>query len=103
MCVFRLTNVINKRCKKIVQCLNEVCDDKQKTLEEKRSTLEQITKLTDHCITAVSHQLDTGSDLALLFSKKYLTEVTVTQDINILFQDNCGSSKQNQKQESRYS
>jgi tripartite motif-containing protein 33 len=66
----RLTNVINKRCKKIVQTLNEVCDEKQRTLEDKRSTLEQITKLTDHCITAVSHQLETGSDLALLFSKK---------------------------------
>lgn len=51
--------------------LNEVCDQKQNTLNEKKVALDQLSKLTDHCIQFVNHALEKGSDMALLYSKKY--------------------------------
>lgn len=53
-----------------MQRLNEVCDVKQKTLNEKKVALEHLASLTDHCINFVQSALDKGSDMALLFSKK---------------------------------
>lgn len=55
--------------------LNEVCDQKQNTLNEKKVALDQLSKLTDHCIQFVNHALDKGSDMALLYSKKYFVHV----------------------------
>lgn len=54
--------------------LTEVCDSKQKTLQEKKQALEQLSKMTDHCINFTQHALETGSDMALLYSKKQVTE-----------------------------
>lgn len=53
--------------------LNEVCDQKQNTLNEKKVALDQLSKLTDHCIQFVSHALKKGSDMELLYSKKYVS------------------------------
>lgn len=69
-CNFRLTNAINVRSKQLVMRLNEVCDQKQNTLNEKKTALDQLSKLTDHCIQFVSYALDKGSDVELLYSKK---------------------------------
>lgn len=52
--------------------LNEVCDQKQNTLNEKKVALDQLSKLTDHCIQFVSHALNKGTDMELLYSKKYV-------------------------------
>lgn len=52
--------------------LNEVCDQKQNTLNEKKVALDQLSKLTDHCIQFVTHALKKGSDMELLYSKKYV-------------------------------
>lgn len=51
-----------------------MCDSKQKTLQEKKQALEQLSKMTDHCIHFTQHALETGSDMALLYSKKQVTE-----------------------------
>lgn len=51
--------------------LNEVCDQKQNTLNEKKVALDQLSKLTDHCILFGTHALNKGSDMELLYSKKY--------------------------------
>ncbi|KAG8303488.1 hypothetical protein J6590_007142 [Homalodisca vitripennis] len=71
--VVKLTNTINARGKQLVVRLNEVCDGKQKTLNEKKLALEQLSALTDHCIDFVNMALSRGSDMALLFSKTNLT------------------------------
>lgn len=54
--------------------LNEVCDQKQNTLNEKKIALDQLSKLTDHCIQFVTHALEKGSDMELLYSKRYFTK-----------------------------
>lgn len=51
--------------------LNEVCDQKQNTLNEKKVALDQLSRLTDHCILFGTHALKKGSDMELLYSKKY--------------------------------
>ncbi|XP_033218838.1 E3 ubiquitin-protein ligase TRIM33 isoform X2 [Belonocnema kinseyi] len=68
--VVQLTNAINVRSKELVKRLNEVCDQKQKTLNEKKMALDQLSKLTDHCIQFVNYALEKGSDVELLYSKK---------------------------------
>lgn len=70
---YRLTSTINIRGKELVHRLNEVCDTKQKTLNEKKQALEQLSQLTDHCIEFVQNALDKGSDMAILFSKRHVT------------------------------
>ncbi|KAJ8913021.1 hypothetical protein NQ315_002036, partial [Exocentrus adspersus] len=72
--VVKLTNTINIRGKQLVAKLTEVCDSKQKTLQEKKFALEQLSKMTDHCIEFTQHALDNGSDMALLYSKKQVTD-----------------------------
>ncbi|XP_023025015.1 E3 ubiquitin-protein ligase TRIM33 isoform X2 [Leptinotarsa decemlineata] len=72
--VVKLTNTINVRGKQLVAKLTEVCDSKQKTLQEKKLALEQLSKMTDHCIQFTQHALSNGSDMALLYSKKQVTE-----------------------------
>lgn len=54
--------------------MNEVCEAKQKTLEEKKLGLKEISKMTDHCIEFIQHALDNGTDMALLYSKKHVTD-----------------------------
>ncbi|XP_015596878.1 E3 ubiquitin-protein ligase TRIM33 [Cephus cinctus] len=71
--VVQLTNAINTRGKQLVMRLNEVCDQKQNTLNEKKVALDQLSKLTDHCIQFVTNALEKGSDMALLYSKKSVT------------------------------
>ncbi|XP_020293767.1 E3 ubiquitin-protein ligase TRIM33 isoform X2 [Pseudomyrmex gracilis] len=71
--VVQLTNAINSRGKQLVMRLNEVCDQKQKTLKEKKVALNQLSKLTDHCILFGTHALKEGSDMELLYSKKSVT------------------------------
>ncbi|CAL7945162.1 unnamed protein product [Xylocopa violacea] len=71
--VVQLTNTINTRGKQLVMRLNEVCDQKQNTLNEKKVALDQLSKLTDHCIQFVTHALKKGSDMELLYSKKSVT------------------------------
>lgn len=68
-----MTNTINVRGKELVHRLNEVCDNKQKTLNEKKQALEQLSQLTDHCIDFVQNALDKGSDMAILFAKRHVT------------------------------
>lgn len=68
----RLTNAISTRGKQLVMRLNEVCDQKQNTLNEKKVALDQLSKLTDHCILFGTHALKKGSDMELLYSKKYV-------------------------------
>lgn len=71
--VVQLTNAINTRGKQLIMRLNEVCDQKQNTLNEKRIALDQLSKLTDHCIQFVTYALEKGSDMELLYSKKSVT------------------------------
>ncbi|XP_018326695.1 E3 ubiquitin-protein ligase TRIM33 [Agrilus planipennis] len=71
--VVKLTNTINMRGKELVSKLNEVCEQKQKTLQEKKVALDQLSKITDHCIEFTQHALESGSDMALLFSKRQVT------------------------------
>ncbi|XP_066154266.1 E3 ubiquitin-protein ligase TRIM33 isoform X2 [Euwallacea fornicatus] len=72
--VVKLTQTISTRGKQLVGKLTEVCDSKQKTLQEKKLALEQLSKMTDHCIEFTQYALDHGSDMALLYSKKQVTE-----------------------------
>lgn len=58
--------------------LNEVCDAKQKTLSEKKMALEQLSLVTDHCIDFVTNSVNKGSDMALLFSKRYVLMCVAT-------------------------
>lgn len=74
MSILRLTQTISTRGKQLVGKLTEVCDSKQKTLQEKKLALEQLSKMTDHCIEFTQYALDHGSDMALLYSKKQVTE-----------------------------
>lgn len=71
---FRLTQTVSTRGKQLVGKLTEVCDSKQKTLQEKKLALEQLSKMTDHCIEFTQYALDHGNDMALLYSKKQVTE-----------------------------
>ncbi|KAL0113294.1 hypothetical protein PUN28_012447 [Cardiocondyla obscurior] len=71
--VVQLTNAINTRGKQLVMRLNEVCDQKQNTLNEKKVALDQLSRLTDHCILFGTHALKKGSDMELLYSKKSVT------------------------------
>lgn len=64
---FRVTNAINTRGKQLVLELNEVCDAKLKTLEEKKNALEQLSAVTDHCIGFVNASLEHVSFLFTLF------------------------------------
>lgn len=57
--------------------LNEVCDQKQNTLNEKKVALDQLSRLTDHCILFGTHALKKGSDMELLYSKKYTKVVDI--------------------------
>ncbi|KAJ8721128.1 hypothetical protein PYW08_006593 [Mythimna loreyi] len=66
--VVKLTNAINTRGKQLVLRLNEVCDAKQRTLNEKKEALEQLAAITDHCVGFVNAALD-GSDTAVLHAK----------------------------------
>ncbi|XP_034949830.1 E3 ubiquitin-protein ligase TRIM33 isoform X2 [Chelonus insularis] len=68
--VVQLTKAISTRGKQLIMRLNEVCDQKQTTLNEKKDALDQLSKLTDHCIQFVTYALNKGSDRELLFSKK---------------------------------
>lgn len=72
--VVRLTNAINIRGKQLVAKLSEVCDSKQATLQEKKQALELLSKMTDNCIEFTQHALTHGSDMALLYSKKQVTD-----------------------------
>ncbi|KAJ9598237.1 hypothetical protein L9F63_011058, partial [Diploptera punctata] len=72
--VVKLTNAISSRGKQLVLQLNEVCDAKQRTLKEKKIALEQLSNLTDHCIEFVNNALNKGSDMALLYSKRTVTQ-----------------------------
>ncbi|KAJ2941124.1 hypothetical protein O0L34_g10359 [Tuta absoluta] len=71
--VVKLTNAINTRGKQLVLRLNEVCDTKLRTLNEKRDALTQLAAVTDHCVQFVQAALDGGSDTALLYSKTPVT------------------------------
>ncbi|XP_012537842.2 E3 ubiquitin-protein ligase TRIM33 isoform X2 [Monomorium pharaonis] len=71
--VVQLTNAINTRGKQLIMRLNEVCDQKQNTLNEKKIALDQLSRLTDHCILFGTHALKKGSDMELLYSKKSVT------------------------------
>ncbi|XP_017783188.1 PREDICTED: transcription intermediary factor 1-alpha isoform X2 [Nicrophorus vespilloides] len=71
--VVRLTHTINVRGKQLVSRLNEVCDTKQKTLDEKKVALNHLSKITDHCIDFTQKVLENGSDNALLYSKRHVT------------------------------
>lgn len=72
--VVKLTQTVSTRGKQLVGKLTEVCESKQKTLQEKKLALEQLSKMTDHCIEFTQYALDHGSDMALLYSKKQVTE-----------------------------
>ncbi|ENN72418.1 hypothetical protein HUJ04_009043 [Dendroctonus ponderosae] len=72
--VVKLTQTVSTRGKQLVGKLTEVCDSKQKTLQEKKLALEQLSKMTDHCIEFTQYALDHGNDMALLYSKKQVTE-----------------------------
>lgn len=61
--------------------LNEVCDQKQNTLNEKKVALDQLSKLTDHCIQFVTHALKKGSDMELLYSKKYVFQILLNANL----------------------
>lgn len=74
MMYFRLTNSITIRGKELVTKVTEICASKQNTLEEKKQALQQISKMTDHCIEFIQNALDNGSDMALLYSKKQVTD-----------------------------
>lgn len=71
--VVKLTNTINVRGKQLISRLTEVCEQKQKTLQEKKVALDQLSKMTDHCIGFTQHALENGSDMALLYSKRQVT------------------------------
>ncbi|XP_049937524.1 E3 ubiquitin-protein ligase TRIM33-like isoform X2 [Schistocerca serialis cubense] len=71
--VFKLTKAINHRGKQLILQLNEICDNKQHTLMDKKVALEQLSQLTDHCIDFVKNALNKSSDMALLFSKRAVT------------------------------
>lgn len=70
---FRLTNAVNARGKQLISRLNDVCDQKQNTLTEKKVALDQLSKLTDHCMDFVNYALVTGTDMELLYCKKSVT------------------------------
>lgn len=72
--VMRITNTVNARGKHLVVRLNEVTESKLKVLNEKKEALQQLSSHTDHCIDFVKTALDKGSDSAVLFSKKTLTQ-----------------------------
>lgn len=72
--VVRITNTVNTRGKQLVHRLSEVCDGKLKVLNEKKDALQLLSHHTDHCIDFVKLALDKGSDSAVLFSKKTLTQ-----------------------------
>ncbi|KAJ2941125.1 hypothetical protein O0L34_g10360 [Tuta absoluta] len=59
--------------KQLALRLNEVCDTKLRTLNEKRDALTQLAAVTDHCVQFVQAALDGGSDTALLYSKTPVT------------------------------
>lgn len=67
-----MTNMISARGKQLATRLSEVCDQKQNTLNEKKIALDQLSKLTDHCILFGNYALKKGSDMELLYSKKYV-------------------------------
>ncbi|XP_001605295.1 E3 ubiquitin-protein ligase TRIM33 [Nasonia vitripennis] len=71
--VMQLTNAVSSRGKQLILRLNEVCEQKQSTLNEKKVALDQLSKLTDHCIDFVNYALDKGTDMELLYSKKSVT------------------------------
>ncbi|KAF5308881.1 hypothetical protein FQR65_LT00581 [Abscondita terminalis] len=71
--VVKLTNTINVRGKQLISRLSEVCEQKQKTLQEKKVALDQLSKMTDYCIEFTQHALENGSDMALLYSKRQVT------------------------------
>ncbi len=68
---FRLTEAATTRGKHLVNKLNEICDAKQKTLNDKKGALEQLSLLTDHCIEFISRALDRGTDMAVLKTKTW--------------------------------
>lgn len=55
---FRVTNAINTRGKQLVLDLNEICDSKLKTLDEKKTALDQLSAITDHTIEFVNSVLE---------------------------------------------
>jgi len=67
----RLTDAVTSRGKNLVNILNEICDSKQRTLNEKKVALEQLSLLTDHCIEFITNALERGNDLAVLKTKTY--------------------------------
>lgn len=71
--VYRLTQAVNLRSKQLVHRLSEVCDGKLKVLNEKKEALQHLSNHTDHCISFVKFALESGSDSAVLYSKKTLT------------------------------
>uniref|UniRef100_A0A336LHI4 CSON013686 protein n=1 Tax=Culicoides sonorensis TaxID=179676 RepID=A0A336LHI4_CULSO len=70
--VVKLTHAVNSRGKQLVYRLNQVCDNKLQTLNEKKDALQMLSGHTDHCIEFVTQALEKGSDSAVLFSKKTL-------------------------------
>jgi hypothetical protein len=48
--------------------------------------LEQLSNLTDHCIDFVNNALNKGSDMALLYSKRYSRIVIVLSATGLFVQ-----------------
>lgn len=69
-----ITTTVNARSKQLVHRLTEVCEGKLKVLNEKKEALQFLSNHTDHCIGFVGRALEKGSDSAVLFSKKTLTQ-----------------------------
>lgn len=85
----RFIEIIRQRGNTLFELLREVCNNKQEQLDKKNEVLLHLGSQADHCITVMEAILATSSDMALLYSKKLVSNVlvcvTVSQNAILYF------------------
>ncbi|XP_002735005.1 E3 ubiquitin-protein ligase TRIM33-like [Saccoglossus kowalevskii] len=67
-----LINEVNRRAKKLLEDLKATCAIKRRRLDVQAQEVKQLHKLIDHCTGFTNNALHTGSNAALLYSKKVI-------------------------------
>lgn len=70
--------IIRNRGNALISLLSEVCNNKQEQLDKKQEVLQHLGGQADHCTQVLNAVLDTSSDTALLYTKKWVRSAAVT-------------------------
>lgn len=73
MCAVRFITEINRRAKQLLHQLSEVCTQKKTQLSMKNEELVSLSFKLEHCLKFTENAMKHGSEMALVYSKKAIT------------------------------